>query len=142
VAGPGTRALVEAMQTAGVRRIVALSASPLSTLPSAGRPDPPRRDPGEGPFMSRIYTPLAHRLLAAPFADLAEMEDVLRASGLDWTVVRPPRLTDHPLSGAYRTALDRNLAHGMWAARADVAHCMLSAVEDEGTIGHAVGVAD
>jgi hypothetical protein len=32
------------------------------------------------------------------------MEGLLCDSGLAWTVVRPPRLTDKPLSGGYRTA--------------------------------------
>ena len=43
------------------------------------------------------------------YDDLAAMEDILRASGLDWTVIRPPQLTDKPPSGTYRTAFGQNL---------------------------------
>jgi putative NADH-flavin reductase len=37
----GTRAIVAAMQATGVRRIVAVSAAPIGTVPSPGRPKPP-----------------------------------------------------------------------------------------------------
>lgn len=142
VTASGTRAIVEAMKASGVHRIVAVSAAPVSTTPSAGRPHPPRHDPGEGPLMRRIGTPIGRRVLGRVFADLAAMEDVLRESGLDWTVVRPPRLTGKPVSGAYRTALGRNLRGGTAVARADVAHYMLRALADPATIGQAVGIAD
>jgi uncharacterized protein YbjT (DUF2867 family) len=81
-------------------------------------------------------------VLGRHYADLALMEDVLRDSGLDWTSVRPPRLTDKPLSGAYRTAIGRNLPGGLTVSRADVAHVMLRALEDPGTVRQAVGIAD
>jgi uncharacterized protein YbjT (DUF2867 family) len=59
----------------------------------------------------------------------ALMEDVLRDSGLDWTSVRPPRLTDKPLTGRYRTAIGRNVRRGYFLARADLAHAMLGTLD-------------
>jgi len=56
---PGTRDIVAAMQTAGVRRIVVVSAAPVGTMPSPGRPDPPRHDPGDGFFMRNLVGPFA-----------------------------------------------------------------------------------
>src|SRR5213082_1724403 len=53
------------------------------------------------------------------YADLALMEDVLRDSGLDWTVVRPPRLTDKPATRSYRIAYGQNLRRGLFISRAD-----------------------
>jgi uncharacterized protein YbjT (DUF2867 family) len=70
------------------------------------------------------------------------MEDIVRDSGLDWTVVRPPRLTDKPLSGAYRTAYGRNLKRGFLISRADVAHLMLRVLGQPGTIGQTIGIAN
>lgn len=142
ITAPGTRAIVTAMQATGVRRIVVVSAAPVSTTPSPGRPNPPKHDPGEGPLMRYLGTPIGRRILGRHFADLAAMEDVLRDSGLDWTVVRPPRLTDHPVSGAYRTAFNQNLRGGGLVSRADVAHYMLRALDDPETIKQAVGIAD
>ncbi|WP_176735717.1 NAD(P)-dependent oxidoreductase, partial [Actinacidiphila rubida] len=101
-----------------------------------------RHDPGEAPLTRYVATPLVRRVFGRQYADLAVMEDVLRDSGLDWTAVRPPRLTGRPLSGAYRTAYGCNVRGGMTVARADVAHCMLRALEDPGMIRRAVGIAD
>jgi uncharacterized protein YbjT (DUF2867 family) len=69
------------------------------------------------------------------------MEDVLYDSGLDWTIVRPPRLLDKPLTGAYRTAYGQNLRRGLAISRADVAHFMLRAPDQPETIKQTVGVA-
>src|SRR5262249_22673215 len=101
IASEGTRAIVRAMKAAGVRRIVVVSAAPVSTVPSPGRPRPPKHDPGDGFLMRHLLSPLTKAVLRDVYADLAAMEDVLRDSGLDWTVVRPPRLTDRSLTKAY-----------------------------------------
>jgi len=142
VTAAGTRAIVAAMRTTGVRRIVVVSAAPVSTTPSPGRPSPPRRDPGEGPVLRYVGTPLVRRVLGRHYADLAVMEDLLRDSGLEWTSVRPPKLNDKPLSGAYRIAYGQNLRAGVSVSRADVAHFMLRALEEPGTVRQAVGIAD
>jgi putative NADH-flavin reductase len=141
VAEQGTRAIVRAMQATGVRRIVVVSAAPISTVPSPGRPNPPTRDPGEGFFMRNLLTPFAKTVMRERYADLALMEDVLRVSNLDWTIFRPPRLTDKAVTGRYRTAFGRNLRGGALIARADVAHAMLAALGQPATIGQEVGIA-
>jgi putative NADH-flavin reductase len=140
IAARGTRNLVRAMLAAGARRLVVVSAAPVSTTPSPARPDPPRHDPGEGWLQRHVLTPVIRRALAAVYADLAEMEDALRESGLDWTIVRPPRLTGGPLTGTYRTAEDRNVRGGLAISRADLAHLMLRAAATPATVGKALGV--
>jgi uncharacterized protein YbjT (DUF2867 family) len=142
IASRGTRAIVGAMQATGVRRVVVVSAAPVSTMASPGRPDPPGRDPGEGLVTRRLVMPLLRAALREVYADLVLMEDVLRDSDLDWTVVRPPRLTNRPATGTYRTADGRNLRGGFLVARADVAHLMLGVLEQPGTIGRAIGIAN
>ncbi|GAA2111511.1 NAD(P)-dependent oxidoreductase [Actinomadura alba] len=142
VAEHGTRAIVRAMTDAGVRRLVAVSAAPIGTVPSGGRPKPPRHDPGDGFFMRHLFGPLTKAALRKHYADLAEMEGVLRDSGLDWTVVRPPRLTDKPPTGAYRTAVGQNLRRGLFVSRADVAALMLDVLERPETIEQVIGIAN
>jgi putative NADH-flavin reductase len=142
VAEHGTQAIVAAMQATGVRRIIVVSAAPISTMPSPGRPHPPSRDPGEGFFMRNLGTPLFQTVLRERYTDLALMEDVLRASDLDWTIFRPPRLTNGRLTGAYRTAIGRNLKAGNVISRADVAHAMLTALGRQETIREEIGIAD
>jgi len=142
VARQGTRAIVAAMQATGVRRIVVVSAAPIGTVPSPGRPKPPKHDPGDGFFMRHLFSPLTKAALRKHYADLALMEDILRDSGLDWTVVRPPRLTDKPLTGTYRTAYGQNLRRGFLISRADVAHYMLRVLAQPETIKQATGIAN
>jgi hypothetical protein len=129
------------MRATGVRRIVAVSAAPIGTVPSPGFQNPPQHDPGDGFFMRYLLSPLTKVVLRRHYADLALMEEMLRDSGLDWTVVRPPRLTDKPLSGRYRTAFGQNLRGGLTISRADVAHLMLSVLERPESIGRVIGVA-
>jgi putative NADH-flavin reductase len=141
VAERGTRAIVQAMKAAGVRRLVVVSAAPIATMPSPGRPHPPKYDPGDGFFMRHLLGPLVKTVLRRHYDDLARMEDVLRDSGLDWTIVRPPRLTNRGLTGSYRTARGQNLRGGALISRADVAHLMLSVLAAPETIGQTIGVA-
>ncbi|HZD38101.1 MAG TPA: NAD(P)H-binding protein [Actinomycetes bacterium] len=141
IASRGTRPIVEAMRATGSRRLVVVSAAPIGTVPSPGNPNPPKHDPGDGFFMRHLGAPFARTAFREHYADLALMEDILRDSGLDWTVVRPPRLTDGPRTGAYRTAEGRNLRGGFRVSRADVADLMLAVLDRPDTIGKSIGIA-
>ena len=141
VAWQGTRAIVQAMKATNVRRIVVVSAAPIGTVPSLGRPRPPKHDPGDGFFMRHLLSPLTKAALRTRYGDLALMEDLLRDSGLDWTVVRPPQLTNKALTGTYRIAYGQNLRRGLRISRADVAHLMLRVLEQPETIMQVIGIA-
>jgi putative NADH-flavin reductase len=142
VAASGTKAITQAMRVAGVRRIIVVSAAPIGTVPSPGRPHPPGHDPGDGFVIRYLADPIVKRALREHYADLARMEDVLRGSDLDWTVVRPPRLTNNPVTGKYRTAYGQNIRRGVFVSRADVAHYMLGAVDQPETFQQTVGIAN
>ena len=142
ITAPGTRAIVDAMLATGVRRIVVVSAAPVGTVASPGRPNPPKHDPGDGPLMRYVMAPLIKAVIPRHYADLALMEDVLRDSGLDWTSVRPPRLTDKPVTGRYRVAYGRNVRGGVLVSRADVAHLMLRLLDDPESVKQAVALAN
>jgi putative NADH-flavin reductase len=142
VAWRGTAAIAKAMQAAGVRRIVVVSAAPVGTVPSPGRPEPPRHDPGDGFVIRNVAFPILRRAFGENYADLAQMEDVLRDSDLDWTVIRPVRLTGKPLTGRYRTAYGQNVRRGLFISRADVAHCMLRVMDQPETFRQTVGIAN
>jgi NAD(P)H-binding len=129
------------MQATNVRRLVVISAAPIGTVPSPGRPKPPKHDPGDGFFMRNLLAPLVKSAPRKHYADLALMEDVVRESGLDWTIVRPVELTDKPLSGTYRTAYGQNVRRGLRISRADVAHLMLRALKQPETIYQIIGIA-
>jgi putative NADH-flavin reductase len=141
VAWRGSRALVDAALATGVRRLVVVSAAPIGTVPSPDRPNPPRNDPGDGFFMRNLGARFARTAFRTHYADLARMEDVVRGSGLDWTIARPPKLTDKPFTGHYRTALGQNIRGGYSISRADVAHQMLHCLDQPETIRQVVGMA-
>ena len=130
VASTTTQAMLRAMETSGVGRFVAVSAAPVGPVPE-----------GESIVNRRILLPFISALLRDAYADLTAMEDALRHSNSDWTVVRPPKLTNKPLTGRYRTVVDANVPRGYSISRADTAHAMLAAITDPATFGHAVGVA-
>ncbi len=124
------RAALTAMRDAGVTRLVVVSADGAFIQPT------------DGPVLRYVLKPLVMRVLGEHFADVRAMEAVVRDSGAEWTIVRPPRLTDKAGTGRYRTALDAGLRRGLTIARADVAHAILRAVDDPATVGHVVAVAN
>lgn len=79
---PFTRRIVDAMRARNVRRLVCVTGAMIGAMP---------------PNTSRAMRAMAatirkrHRAL---MADRAEQEEIVIASGLDWTVVKPPRLTN------------------------------------------------
>ncbi|MFJ5261500.1 NAD(P)-dependent oxidoreductase [Streptomyces sp. NPDC088387] len=124
-----TRGVLSALEAEQVRRLVVVSAAPVG----------PKAE-GEGP-LDRAVLGIVSAVLKDIYVDLAEMEAELARSATDWTVVRPPRLQDKPLTGVYRKVVGGFPPKGRFIGRADVAHAMLAAVEDEGTVKQGVGVA-
>lgn len=125
----GHRSIIAAMQRAGARRLLSVSGSIAA-------------DEGEGPTMRYLVKPLARAtFLRNVCADMRAAEAEVRASGLDWTIFRPPRLLDRPARGSYRTAIDRNLPHGLTIPRADLAACILTTLTDPAASGRHIGVA-
>ena len=125
VASRSTQNILAAMKRAGVKRVVVISAAPLG-LP-------------EGAFQ-RVAFAILWTFLREVYDDLRRMESFLHESDADWTITRPPRLTDGPLTGTYRTAIDRNV--GSAISRADLAREMLRSLEEPKTIHHTIGIAD
>jgi putative NADH-flavin reductase len=130
IASRGTRAILSAMEQAGVRRYIGVSAAPVVPWGE-----------GETLLFRTVAVPLVRRALRRVYEDLAVMEDVIRESGTDWTVVRPPKLTDEPAKGTYRRAIGANVRRGHSVPRADLAAAILAMVDDPATVREGVGVA-
>jgi len=75
----------------------------------------------------RIIKPF---FLANVYADFGLSEEILEKSSLNWVVVRPSRLTDGPLTKAYRVQANGSPKNAMKISRADVAHFMLKETVD------------
>lgn len=116
------RAELAAMRAAGVRRLVFVSASALE---------------GSHPF---LLVNIVRWLLRKPYADFRRMETILAQSGADWTVVRPPRLTNGPATGKVRWVsgkgdFDRR---PYTISRADLANALLDLAADSKFVGQTV----
>ncbi|MBK5925821.1 NAD(P)-dependent oxidoreductase [Rhodobaculum claviforme] len=101
-----TRALLPAMQAAGVRRLVAVT--------------------GFGAGDSRAAMSLLERtghdlLLGRAYADKTVQEAMIRDSDLDWLIVRPTILTNRPARGNAKVLRDPAQWRNGLISRADVA---------------------
>jgi putative NADH-flavin reductase len=124
-----TRTVLTAMAAEGARRLVVVSAAPLG---------PPAQ---HRPLADRVMLSLVSAALKGVYDDLRDMEQALAGSTTDWTSVRPPRLTDQPLTGTYRTVVGGTPSRGRTIGRPDVAHAMLRTLADPATVRQGVGVA-
>jgi uncharacterized protein YbjT (DUF2867 family) len=114
------RATVEAMAATGVGRLAIVSAAVL--FPEKG-----------------LYFAFFRWLIRHHARDLTAMEDIVRSSGLDWTIVRPPRLT-RSMEASFR-ALSSALPPGSRAMSfRSVAAFMLDAVERRSYVDEVVGL--
>jgi putative NADH-flavin reductase len=109
-------AIVAAMDKAGVRRLICVSAAGAFI----------EGDPDTGALIKFILP----KVLAKQFADVRAMESVVSASDLDWTLVRATRLVNSPQTGRYRVRPDFPPVAGRTIARSDVAHFIAAALTD------------
>lgn len=116
-------ALTNAMKQAGVRRGLVVSTAFLfkdALIPPAY-------------IFGRLFFP-------GVVADATDMEEILRGSRLDLTIVRPPQLTDKPHTGKYRVREGHLPAFGFSIPRADVADFMVRTAENGAYRGAIAGV--
>ncbi len=112
---------VAGMARAGVRRIVLVSVAVL--FPEKG-----------------LRFAFFRWILANIMRDVGTAEEIVRASSLDWTIARPPRLTGGSAEG-YRSRRDALPAGGFSMSYRALAAFMLDAVEQRAHVHEIVGLA-
>ena len=117
------RALATAMRQSGVLRVALVSSALLF------------------PKVSLLGVVLRKTICKNIVPDSAGMEAEISDNALDWTIVRPPRLTNGPLTRAYRVADGRLPEGGAVISRADVADFMLNEIEKSEHQRQIVGLA-
>lgn len=122
------RGIAAAMHDSGVRRLLVVSNSGNYTE-------------GDGLAVRLLVKPILRRMLRHAYEDMDAMEREVRASGLRWTIVRPPQLTDKPYTGTVRSSLDGNVRGSFRISRADLAGYLLGAADDHSVVGKTVSVA-
>jgi putative NADH-flavin reductase len=124
----GTANLVNAMALRGVRRLVCETS--LGVGDSIGR---------LGLYYTLFVIPF---ILPFYYCDKGRQEAVIRASALEWTIVRPGSLNNGNQRGVYRCA--PNVGSFLWTvriSRADVAAFMLDQLDDDTFLRASPGVA-
>ena len=125
-----THSIILAMQKTGTRRLLIVSGSIVA-------------DDGEGPFMRYLLKPMVRRtFLRHVCADMRRAENETHDSNLDWTIMRPPALTNKTARGTYRTATDRSLPRGLSISRADLAACLLTLLDDPAAVHRHIAIAN
>jgi len=115
----GTKNIVEAMKENNIKRIISLS--------GGGLPFPEKDKPK---FADKVIRTIMKIAVPKILNDAIKHHEVLSDSGLNWTIVRGPRLTNDKGTGNYRVGwvgVDASTK----ISRSDLAHFILSQVEDE-----------
>ena len=119
--------MIAAMKAAGVRRLLFTSALGVG------------ESVADSPLLARLFF---RTLLRGIYADKLIGEQLIRTSGLDWTIVQPSQMTDGPLTRTYRSGEHLALSGMPKISRADVAHFLLSAAGDTAAIGKTLQVSN
>lgn len=121
-----TQVVIDAMNKAGVKRLIVHS--------SLGAGDSEEQ-------MKQPIRWIAMKTLATPLADHDAQEELVKNSGLDWTIVRPSGLRNSPATGEYKALEVGDSGHlGGSISRSDVAAFILQALRKPSTIGKAIGL--
>ena len=125
----GAKNILYEMGEASVRRVFFISASAVETSPVL-------------PFFVRLVSKyIIQKLLKNMYADLLLMEQTVKASALDWTIIRPPQLINKSRTGKYRIAINRFLKNALKISRADTADFILRNLQNENIYRSAVEIA-
>ncbi|WP_410566152.1 NAD(P)-dependent oxidoreductase [Amycolatopsis sp. cmx-4-61] len=108
----GIRSAVTAMKAAGVARLIAVSAHGVLETHDKS-----------------LYSLAVWGNVAERMRDKETMEPLITASGLNWTIVRPPKLSDHDAIGKYTAGTDLRIRLWSSIGRADLAAFLLDEAE-------------
>ena len=114
VCADSTRNIIQGMKERAVRRFISLSAYGANKTRE-----------------SALYSKLLRFFIGKKVDDKDRMEELVRASGLDWVLVRPPLLTNGAREGRYTVGLDIPIKLFSSVSRADVAAFMLQQLGDD-----------
>ena len=117
----GVTNIIRAMQSHSVNRIICLSAGAVIVPP-------------KGSMMSKFFIKnILQKIFKYLYADMLIMEKILKATTLDYTIVRPPWLRNSSFTGKYRIAINEHLDNPTKISRADLADFIVTYLADEHT---------
>jgi putative NADH-flavin reductase len=123
------RTIIAAMHEAGVKRLFVVSSVILE----------PGWRPSNAFFFNNVLDPLVNRVVArTTHDDMRRMEQLVRDSGLDWTIARPSGLFSNHERTQYEVQEDQ--ADGLFTAREDLAASMLDQLTGDAFVRRAMAV--
>lgn len=108
----GIRTTLTAMTATGVTRLIAVSAHGV------------RETRDQSLYSLAVWAGVADRM-----RDKETMEPLITASGLEWTIVRPPKLSNRPATGHSRIGTDLPIRLWSSVGRADLAAFLIAEAE-------------
>jgi len=83
-----------------------------------------------GFFIRFLSKYILQKILKEQYSDMRLMEAMVEGSNLNLTIVRPSRLTNKLLKGNYRIAINSHLRKPLNIAWIDLAHYLISSIEN------------
>jgi putative NADH-flavin reductase len=124
-----TQKVIKAMKAAGAKRLVVVTGAQI------GHPEEKLS------WMLKPRPWLLGETIMLEIEDRRLQEQLVQHSELEWTIVRPPRLTDGGAKGGYREGPDLELGAFASLSREDLAQWIVEKGLDDATIGKATCVA-
>lgn len=115
------RIILDAMTESGVKRLIAVTGLGAGDSQNSG-----------GPLVTKVLRPF---FLGTIYEDKTREEELIQASTVDWTIVRPGILTRLPEKGGYQVLTERKTWKTGFISRADVADFLVTQVEDTDYVG-------
>jgi putative NADH-flavin reductase len=124
----GITHITQAMTKHGVRRLVCVTSTVLFDVAA----------PGETLFFRKVLEPFIARTIGRTvYADMRRMEEIVRDSAHEWTILRPAGLFDTDAVSDYQVATSR--LPGRFTSRADLGNALLREAADD---RHVRGIID
>jgi uncharacterized protein YbjT (DUF2867 family) len=129
VASVGIQHIITAMRAAHCQRLLSISSIGIG-------------NPNEYPWYVRLFVieGLFKRYAAHQYRDVSAMEQVVRTSDRDWTLVRPTTLINGKRTRRYSASTSGRPVIGWWITKADVADFLVRHVDQTTYVGETVHI--
>jgi putative NADH-flavin reductase len=121
--------MVAVMQASGASRILCISSGAVSVPPDSSF------------IMTFLLKNVLQRIYKPVYTDMRLMEKIIHESGLNWTIVRAPKLTDGKRTEKYKDITNQPLRSIPTISRADLADYMLNQISEMRTYQSRVDIA-
>lgn len=125
----GMENIVNCMEKAALTRIVCISSGALDIPPKSSF------------IMTFLLKNVLQRIYKPIYKDMRAMENILKNSGLEWTIVRAPKLTDGEATGKQKEITGQPLSGIPKVSRADLAAFMLTHLTDKNLFKKTIDIA-